>query len=188
MRCSKCDDALLLRQTKLYIMLLRAFILLILPIFSSATQAASICHVGEKAYFRCSFSGKTAVLCGASDKDTGRKLFQYRIYKRGKTEMQYPSSSGASEPQFLQSSILLAHGGEIRVSFGIAEYKYVLYETWDTRSPSHGGIYVLRNGKLVQQIQCDDYADPNASLLESGIKKLLQQEEYVDFYAPGNPS
>lgn len=58
------------------------------------------------------------------------------------------------------------------------QYKYILYESWDTRSPSLGGIYVVRNGKLLQQYQCDDYADPNASLLESGIKKLLQQEEY----------
>ena len=167
-------------------MFLRLVFLLILPILYSAAQAASICHVGETAYFRCSFSGKPVVLCGASDKDTGGKRFQYRIYKRGKTEMQYPSSPRASESQFLQSSILLAHGGEIRVSFSIADYKYVLYESWDTRSPSLGGIYVLRNGKLVQQYQCDDYAGPNASLLESGIKKLLQQEEYVDFYASGN--
>ena len=159
-------------------MFLRLVFLLILPILFSAAQAASICHVGEKAYFRCSFSGKTAVLCGASDKDTGGKRFVYRVDKRGKTEMQYPRSPRATESQFLQSSILLAHGGEIRVSFSIAYYNYVLYEICYTRSPSLGGIKDLRKGKLVQQYQCDDYADPNASLLVSGIKKLLQQEEY----------
>lgn len=155
--------------------------LFLLSSLSSAAQAASNCRTGEEAYFRCSFSGKTAVLCGSSDKVTGGTLLQYRIYKRGKTEMQYPSSPRASESRFLQSSILLAHGGEIRVSFGVDECKYVLYESWDTRSPSYGGIYVLRNGKLLQQFQCDDYIDPKASLLESGIKKLLQQEEYIEF-------
>lgn len=155
-------------------------------IFPCLGWAQTLCRAGEEAYFRCSFSGKTAVLCGSIDKDTGGKLLQYRVHKRGKTEMQYPSSPRPSESRFLQSSILLAHGGEIRVSFGVGEYKYVLYESWDTRSPSYGGIYVLRKGKLVQQYQCDDYTDPKASLLESGIKKLLQHEEYIDFYASRN--
>lgn len=161
---------------------------LLLLSLSFAAQAAPVCHEGESAYFRCSFSGKTAVLCGVRDKDTGRKLLQYRIYKRGKTEMQYPSSPHASDSLFLQSSILLAHGGEIRVSFGEGEYKYILYESWDTRSPSYGGIYVLRKGKLVRQFQCHHYIDPNASLLESGIKKLLPQEEYIDFDVSENAS
>lgn len=72
------------------------------------------------------------------------------------------------------------------MSFGVGEYKYVLYETWDTRSPSYGGIYVLHKDRLAQQYQCDDYADPKGSLLESGIRKLLRQEEFIDFYASGN--
>ena len=160
--------------------------LLMLSLLSGAAQAASICRAEEEAYFRCTFSGKTAVLCGSIEKDTGAKRLQYRIYKGGRVEMQYPSSPLPPESRFFQSSILLAHGGEIRVSFGVGEYKYVLYETWDTRSPSYGGIYVLRKGKLVQQYQCDDDTDPKASLLESQIKKLLQQEEYIDFYASRN--
>lgn len=98
--------------------------------------------------------------------------------------MQYPNSPEAPDSRFLHSSILLAHGGEMRVSFSVGEYKYVLYETWDTRSPSYGGIYVVRKGKLIQQDQCDDYTNPHASLFESGIKNFLKQEDFVDFSFP----
>jgi len=72
----------------------------------------------------------------------------------------------------------------MRVSFAVNEYKYVLYETWDSRSPSYGGIYVLHKSKLIQQYQCDDYTDPQASLFESGIKAHLQQEDFVEFGVP----
>ena len=147
-------------------------------------HAASICHPGETAYFVCSFSAKTAVLCGSTEKASGAKLLQYRISKARRVEMKYPNSPQPPERRFFQSSILLAHGGETRVSFSLGEYKYVLYETWDTRSPSYGGIYVLRHGKLLQQYQCDDYTNPNASLFESMPKNLLPPEEYVDLYAP----
>lgn len=162
--------------------------LFMLSLVHGAAQAASVCRAGEEAYFRCSFSGKTAVLCGAIDKDTGVQRLQYRIHKGGRVEMQYPSSPLPPESRFLQSSTLLAHGGEIRVSFSVGDYKYVLYETWDTRSPGYGGIYVLRKGALVRQYQCDDDTDPRASLLESQVRKLLRKEEYIDFHASRNGS
>ena len=157
--------------------------LLLLSVLSSAAQAASICRPQEVPYFRCSFSGKTAVLCGAVDQVTGGNVFQYRISRGRRIEMQYSGSPLPPESGFRQSSILLAHGGEIRVSFSVGEYKYVLYETWDTRSPGYGGIYVLRNGKLARQYHCEHDIDPKASFLESGIKKLLQEEEYADIQA-----
>ncbi|MGE5467412.1 MAG: hypothetical protein ACM3Y9_08315 [Ignavibacteria bacterium] len=163
-----------------------AAVLLILFALSGEALATSVCRAGEEAYFRCSFSGKIAVLCGATDRATGGKLLQYRITKGRRTEMQFPNSPEAPDSRFLQSSILLAHGGEMRVSFSVGEYKYVLYETWDTRSPSYGGIYVVRKGKLVRQNQCDDYTDPQASLFESRINKLLKQEDFVDFSVPKN--
>lgn len=155
--------------------------LLALLAFSSASLAASICRPGEDSYFFCSFSRKTAALCASTDKSTGVKLLQYRISKGGRVEMQYPNEPQRPEGKFAQSSVLLAHGGEKRVSFQQGEYKYVLYETWDTHSPSYGGIYVLRNGKRLQQYQCDDYTNYKASLFESMPRNLLSEEEYVDF-------
>ena len=95
--------------------------------------------------------------------------------------MQYPNLPQSPEGTFTQSSVLLAHGGEKRVTFKLGEYTYVLYETWDTHSPSYGGIYVLRNGKRLQQYQCDDYVNFKTSLLESMPPNLLPQDEYVDF-------
>jgi hypothetical protein len=156
---------------------------LLLLALSGVAQAAPICRVGEVAHFRCSFSGQTAVLCGASDPGTGSKELQYRVYKGSRNVMQYPEPQQLAGSQFRQSSVLLAHGGEVRVSFDVSDYRYVLYETWDTHSPSYGGIYVLRKGRLVRQFQCDDNVDPQASLLESSIRKSLPKEEFVDFPA-----
>lgn len=155
--------------------------LLALFVFATAANAAPICQAGEVPYFVCKFQGKSATLCGSDNTQSRKSNLQYRLVKQGHIEMQFPKSPQAPNHLFLQSSILLAHGGEKRVSFSVGQYKYILYETWDTHSPGYGGIYVLRQGKLLQQYQCDDYANPNASLVESLPQELLQEETYLEF-------
>jgi len=153
---------------------------LLLTVATMASSAPA-CHVGEVAHFVCKFQDKIATLCASSEKDTGRKLFQYRMAKRGHIEMQYPNTPQAPDGHFLRSSLLLAHGGEVRLSFAVAEYKYILYEEWDTRSPSSAGIYVLRDKRLLRQYQCDEYSE-STGLLESLPKGSLQEEKFFELH------
>lgn len=153
-------------------------LLLTVATVASSTPA---CHVGEVPHFVCKFQDKTATLCASSEKDTGRKLFQYRMAKRGRIEMQYPNTPQAPDGHFLRSSILLAHGGEVRLSFDVAEYKYILYEGWDTRSPSSAGIYVLRHKRLLRQYQCDEYSE-STGLLESSPMGSLKAEQFLELH------
>lgn len=154
---------------------------LLLLMFATVARLATPCLADEVPYFDCKFQRNAATLCASNEKDTGKQLLQYRMAKRDRIEMQYPNTPKIPDGLFMQSRILLIHGGEVRVSFNVGEYKYILYEGWDTRSPSNAGIYVLRQGKLLQQYQCDEYSE-RTGLLESLRKGSLQEEQFLELH------
>ncbi len=137
-------------------------VLLSLLYFQSA-HAMTLCNPAEEIIWSCSSKNNIYSVCASKDLSINAGYMQYRAAKKGKTVFKYPEET-KSHPSTLFHFALLAKGAML--SFNNNEYKYELFEGL-MGEPS---IMVSKNGKTIQDIQCEAGSD---TLTLTPIQKIL---------------
>ncbi|WP_155920623.1 hypothetical protein [Methylobacter luteus] len=109
----------------------------ILCLFSSLTNASdfySHCHPDEVTYFSCSIEGINEVASLCSNESDGNETLQFRLGKKGKPSVIYPSDKGGALSDFSSQSNY--HHNPIDDSKDIFNYEISFY--------SQNKMYILR--------------------------------------------
>lgn len=127
---------------------------------SPAMAQESLCEAGEPVVFSCHIGGKTLSLCRPS---SVRQELIYRFGTQHKLELAYPGPGRHAAPAaFETASRPLYGGGVTTVSFRRGAWEYRVYSKTgrsgdSERTPEfEDGVTILRNGKTVKTLVCDD--------------------------------
>lgn len=126
---------------------------------SGALAQDSLCAAGEPVVFSCHAGARTVSLCRPS---ALRQELIYRFGTRDRVELAWPQPGSRVLPGFELSSTPLVGGGVTTVTFRRGQYEYQIYSKAGRsegpgRTPQfEDGLVVVRNGKPVRQLVCDD--------------------------------
>ncbi len=154
-------------------------ILAILIIITSKNSIATetLCGKDEKDLFGCSNGKKIISLCHAKNGDSN--VLTYKFGTTENIEMKHPKNNAKMNESFRLSSRAIQGGQESRVKFNVGSYTYIVYN--HETNYGHSGVLVLKNGKSISNIKCD-----NDATLKSEIF-ALPTENYNDKIEIPNP-
>jgi len=118
-----------------------SFLLLIVPVYSSADTAPTHCNGDEKIYFNCFIkdSKKVASVCGAGYNENNHEsgYLQYRFGLIGNQEFKYPSTTNKDDmkDKFNFSSSRTADYShyDLALQFSNLNYAYIVYSGEDRK-------------------------------------------------------
>lgn len=137
--------------------------LLILCIFIMSTECLAeetLCEGAEGIVFSCHVGAKTVSVC-----QTGERTIIYRYGTPKKIELTYPDRTVKNPKPFFQETLPLYGGGLTYLGFLVKDYEYRIYSKLgrteggspEDRIPFfEDGVIILRGGKQIKQMVCDD--------------------------------
>lgn len=132
-----------------------------LVVMSASTSLAeeTLCSRGERVVFSCHVKRKLVSLCRKGGEP---KRMAYRFGSIDKVKLTYADSSRNS---FYQHTVPMYGGGMTYVGFFIGDYEYRIYSSVTRTDAGEGeetipvfedGIIILRGGKEIKKLVCDD--------------------------------
>lgn len=138
-----------------------AFLVLCLLINGTDCLAEeTLCGGAEGIVFSCHIGAKTVSVC-----QTGGRSIVYRYGTPNKIELTYPDGTVKKKEPFFEETSPLYGGGVTYLGFRIKDYEYRIYsKTARTAGGSpedrvpyfEDGLIILRGGKQIKQLICDD--------------------------------
>ena len=132
----------------------------LLIICTDCSAEETLCEGAEEIAFSCHVGAKTVSVC-----QTDERSIIYRYGTPKKIELSYPDRAGKKAKPFFQETLPLYGGGLTYVGFQVIDYEYRIYSKLsrtDGGSPEEripffeDGLIILRGGKQVKQLVCDD--------------------------------
>jgi hypothetical protein len=123
---------------------------------AQARAQDSLCQPGEAIVFACHVGTKTVSLCRPP---ALAPELTYRFGTPARVELAYPPAGKQMRAPFTVSNAPLAGGGITTVAFRRGEYEYEVYSMvgrGDAAPRFEDGVLVLRRGKEVAKLVCDD--------------------------------
>lgn len=132
-----------------------------LPFSSGAVVTESLCKGDEKVVFSCHAKSKIVSVCALNDlKSSSGKLF----YRFGKTktvsELEYSNRASPIKEKYAFEHYGGAKGASTKLSFKLGAFRYDIYHDYGVfgtdAGPNQAGVRVVRDGKKISEIACDE--------------------------------